>query len=224
MSKATELPEITKDLGEQHATKSKSEAELKRKRADFFSALDDLIVQETTLATKTVELPSLDERDQVDINEWMKIYHPGWLIKGATEGTLILEENPALKKYAYINRDDGKVYQRILEEAAPSIDDERLAENHPELWLSISRPIPADPFILGLLQEITGDDKYTCEWVAAREKCSDWPRQVVDLEEADIDPEDSEILGKYFIPGQIKTKLASPRKAKPEEIDGTDNN
>jgi hypothetical protein len=47
---------------------------------------------------------------------------------------VILEEDPALRPFSFVNREDGKVYSRVIVEGSPYLDDEALRVDDPELW------------------------------------------------------------------------------------------
>jgi hypothetical protein len=192
----SDLAAITTKLGSAHATSKKAEKELKESRSEFFVAIDDEIVENETLARQTIELPSdipfpVNEDDQGVIN-YVKQFHPGWRLAdvGSKENTYIIEEDPSFKKFVYVNRKDGQVYRRNVSQAGPSLDDERLKEENPELWKRIteSKVIP---------RQVT--------------------RVLKDLET--VSNKDLAEMQEYFVPGPMTVKLDAPRKAKPDELD-----
>lgn len=47
---------------------------------------------------------------------------------------VILEEDPALRPFSFVNKEDGQVYSRVIVEGSPYLDDEALRKDNPELW------------------------------------------------------------------------------------------
>src|ERR1035441_1194177 len=107
-----DLNQITKQLGSAHKKKSVAEKELKESRTKFFEAVDEEIIATETLAQQTVEIPEGVESARV----YIKQFYPGWRVVGDDLGegvtTVLIEEDPAFKKFVYINRDDGNLYRR----------------------------------------------------------------------------------------------------------------
>jgi hypothetical protein len=58
--------------------------------------------------------------------------------KDPGEWDVLLEPDPALQPYSYVNRADGKVYSRIIAEGSPYLDDESLRDEKPDLWQQIT--------------------------------------------------------------------------------------
>lgn len=212
------LTTTTKKLGKHHKDKKDAEASLKREREKFFSEATKEIAK-GVLAQKVVEIPEVG-----DFIEWVAVYHPGWvLLETDTEaGTLLLEEDPSLLKFVHVNHTDKKIYQRNAIPEAPSLDDEALAEDHPEVWLRITKP--AEPewldeirkyhtYIEGLLgvSVNTGVEGYI------ENLESDLPRELLPFE--DLEADDLDIVAQYMVPGKIKLRLEEPRLAKSEELD-----
>jgi hypothetical protein len=133
-----DLSQITKTLGSAHKKKSAAEKELKESRTKFFDAVDEEIVATETLAQQTVATPA----DVESIEGYVKQFYPGWRVVGdePDEGaeTALIEEDPAFKKFVYINREDGNLYRRNVSQAGPSLDNERLKEEDPALWKRIT--------------------------------------------------------------------------------------
>lgn len=190
------LATITQRLGKAHAESKKAEKELKESRAEFFDAVDEEIISTETLARQTIELPPdipfpVDEDDR-GVMDYVKRFYPGWRLVdvGAKEHTYIIEEDPAFKKFVYVNHEDGNVYRRNVAQGGPSLDDDRLKSENPELWERITevRVIP---------QQET--------------------RVLKDLE--DLPDQDFAAIQEYLVPGPMTVKLDAPRKAKPDELD-----
>ncbi|MDB5280833.1 MAG: hypothetical protein JWR61_5788 [Ferruginibacter sp.] len=91
----------------------------------------------------------------------------------------------SLKEFSYINRETGQVFQRIIAEGTPTLDDDGLAEEQPGLWEAITEEVT--------VRKLKPLDELTAEQVAALEP--------------------------YITMPKPQTRLAAPRKAKPEELE-----
>jgi len=139
------LQQITKQLGSAHKKKSEGEKELKASRAQFFEAIDQEILSTQTLAQQTIEVPE-DAADQEALLRHVAVFYPGWQLGEVVPSVwadglpseIIIEENPAFKKFVYVNHEDGNVYRRNVSEGGPSLDDERLKAEDPALWKRIT--------------------------------------------------------------------------------------
>lgn len=215
------LTYITEELGKWHATSKESKKELDKRKDEFFDAITDhLNVNKSSLSSRTVLYP----HDLVDISkveEWVKTYHPGWVMVSHTLRdygiVLQIQEDPAFKKFVYINPRDKKVYQRNVVQDPTYLDTDKLKEDHPDVWLKITEPIehPGEDL---LLEFCTGDLHYAAKaWIEQRKKSVDWPRNLVDLE--NVTDQDLSVVGEYMIPGKLKLRLESPRKATTDELE-----
>jgi hypothetical protein len=194
---ANQLQQITKQLGTAHKKKSEGERELKESRSKFFKAIDEEILSTETLAQQTIEVPETVV-DEETLIQHVAVFYPGWQVgevvslvwadEAPTE--IIIEENPAFKKFVYVNHEDGFVYRRNVSEGGPSLDDERLKVEDPELWKRIT--------------EVK---------VVPRQQV----RVLKDMET--LPDKDLAAMQEYFVPGSMTVKLDAPRKAKPDELD-----
>lgn len=226
------LNEITKELGESHEFKVYYDVNLKENRQEFFDAVTQHI-EKLPLSTKTVPYPDLESLGFKGMDEWVKIYHPGWKVASVQLESdsdsppvrIILAQDPSLVKFTWYNPEDNKVYQRNVIEEAPSLDDESLAQDHPDVWWRISESIPPSDEALDLLYDYTEwDTEGVEEWLNDRMNDADyeWPRRLKNLEL--VDPGDLSIISDYMVPGQLSLRLEKPREAKPEEINDPDDN
>jgi hypothetical protein len=129
-----DIEQVSSDLGIAYAADKLAEKDLKNEKAAFYKLLDEEVASEK-LAHKKVDVPH-----SVDPDEWLEKWHPGWRFADDEKkiGKVVIEEHPSFKKRTYVNREDGVVYGRTVKEANPSLDDERLREQDPELWERIS--------------------------------------------------------------------------------------
>jgi hypothetical protein len=212
------LVTITKKLGKHHKDKGLAEVALKKERQRFFDEVSKEVAK-GTLAQKVVPAPEVG-----DLTEWVRVYHPGWVLveENPEEGTVLLGEDPSKTKFIFVNHKDGMVYQRNAIPEAPSLDDETLAEDHPELWERITYPVEPEGinYINDFLHWVDDNGLTSIPEGLLNKYVEDteafWPRELKPLEE--IEHEDLEVLSEYMVPGQISLRLEKPRPAKPEEL------
>lgn len=129
------LRTITRKFGRAYVQSKEYDNRKKNWQQEFFDACTQAVQRERRLPRKTVT--TLDGR------EWVLQHHPGWRIvqQDDDEINFVIERDPALIRYTYINPDDGMVYERGTQEAGPSLDDERLQEEDPDLWYEITKTV-----------------------------------------------------------------------------------
>ena len=136
------LDTITKELGTRYAVKKTAEAELAEKKGEFYRAIDEEILETETLAQKTITLPE-DLADEEAVDKYLKVFYPGWRYlddESEEELKIVIEEDPAFKKFVHVNHEDGMLYRRNVSQEGPSLDDERLQAENPTLWKRITKP------------------------------------------------------------------------------------
>lgn len=155
-----DLSQITKDLGSAHQSSKELEQELKNCRSKFFEAVNEQILSSETLARQTITVP-----EDMEPEAYIKHFHPGWRMVDPgskehmrTQTPYIIEEDPSFKKFVYVNHDDGNVYRRNVSQAGPSLDNERLEEEDPELWKRISMSKVQRVRVLKDMEEISNKD------------------------------------------------------------------
>src|SRR5208282_5423416 len=130
------LDTITKELGTRYEVSKTAAAELAAKKSDFYTAIDAEIIETTTLAQQTVAPP----KDFGEPETYVKVFYPGWYVIEENEEGILIEEDPAFKKFVHVNLEDGKLYRRNVSQEGPSLDDERLQQEDPALWKRITKP------------------------------------------------------------------------------------
>lgn len=172
---------ITKLFGEAYDVAKRADGNKNLMKGEFFSAIDE-ILEEERRPHKTVNVPEGEKAEN-----YVKRYYPGWRIFLTADedgGHVEIERDPALMRYTFVNPEDKLVYARTTVEEGPSLDEEALAAEDPDLWAEITEPV----------------------------------RQVKDP--STWTPDQIERASKYMVPGAIKAKLVPPRPAKPEELEG----
>ena len=125
------LRTITTKFGRAYDRSKRYDQRKKDWQAEFFAACTRSVIRERRLPQKVVE-----EAD------WDGGQYPGWRLIGYTEDDRVLiERDPDLVSYTYVNPDDGMVYQRGTQESGPSLDDERLKEAAPDLYDEITETV-----------------------------------------------------------------------------------
>lgn len=132
------LAELTQEFGKLHTQKSSIDGRMKKLRAQFF---ERITFTESQLSRQTIYAIG-------DPDRYVAVNYPGWRIRSQSkvhgEWRLIIEEDPAFKKYEYINPEDGKVYQRQVSVSSPKLDLDALKEADPDLHERVTYQPPRD--------------------------------------------------------------------------------
>jgi hypothetical protein len=234
----SDLTKITAELGEAYKTWKDGEKDKDEFRKQFFTAIDEQLAQEKS-AEKYVTIVATDEEQARD--RLAKKY-PTWKVdeirlqtcSGDTDGDgdcsrqcpdhcnrpktweAILAELTVYAPYTFVNAADGKVYQRQVSAGSVYIDDERLREENPELWVKVTE-IPNRDLILLLLDEYDASERDPKPEVVLDEMWSLEGRVLKSLDSLDADT--LAALSEYIYEGKPTIKLAAPRKAKAEELE-----
>lgn len=129
------LNRITKELGTRYEVSKTAAAELASKKSEFYTAIDEEIIETETLAQQTIGYTGQPE-------DHIKVFYPGWRLVSADseDNTAVIEEDPAYKKFVHVNPEDGKLYRRNVSQGGPMLDNERLQAEDPALWKRITKP------------------------------------------------------------------------------------
>lgn len=135
----SDLDEVTGELGSAYETWKGAEKRKDKLKRQFFDKINEALKEEVPRQV-VQQIEAQDEEEALRIAQRM---HPRFRTLDAQpdeEGkwNLVLEEDPELREFSYLNKTDGKVYQRIIAEGTPSLDDEGLAEEQPDLWDAIT--------------------------------------------------------------------------------------
>lgn len=150
------LKEVTAMLGSDYKFWKAAERDKNDMKDRFFELATEALQQET-LATDVLVL---EAKDADEAEELAKKQRPRYKIvklhKKGDQWVVIVEEDPALTPFIYVNPEDGMVYQRQVVEGSPMLDDERLQEEAPDLWEEITY-IPEPERKLKPLDTLTGE-------------------------------------------------------------------
>jgi hypothetical protein len=218
------LDAITEDFGDTYATVKDVTKEKTLLQNEFFAAATAEL-ETRQLARKTVMF-DIERYGATNMTEWVTIYHPGWRFIEVNDQDLLIEEDPALLSFTYVNKIDKTVYGRDTVRQSPQLDDERLREEDPDLWQEISSwPEPWYSLVYGAMKTARycndvddvflndADMQLAVETYLRHEKVQRVLRPIDELDDEQI-----EALQEYLVPGSVSVKLRPPREAKEEEL------
>jgi hypothetical protein len=136
-----DLRNLTRELGTHYDQWKESEKRKNHLRDEFFHQINEELKQEVPPQI-VVEFPTDDE--EAALRQAQRQYIRHRVVSTApVEGgfQVILEEDAELRPFTYINEADGRVYQRIISEGSPTLDDDSLQEENPALWEAITEEV-----------------------------------------------------------------------------------
>lgn len=192
------LTEITTALGEADKIEKRAKKVKENSRATFFVLANIALQEDRPLRKRTIITKEAPDQ------EWIEREYPEWRIltvepheDDQEDWHVVIEENPAMMKFSFVNSETMEVYGRTTSTSSPTFDAE------------------------GLWRTVVGDDAHEL----AREAVSKRLVEVFELDELraqmimTLHPETKEVFEKFTIPGTLSVKLTPIRKAKEEEID-----
>jgi hypothetical protein len=136
------LDDVTSELGEAYRRWKESEKDKNIARDKFFKeATSALEEEEAEQVVERVNASNAEEAISIANYRYARFRLVDVVDIGDGTYDLILEEDFDLRPFTYINPEDGQVYQRSVMEGAPSLDDERLRSEQPELWEQITHEV-----------------------------------------------------------------------------------
>lgn len=133
------IDQVTRRLGEVYRNWKDSEKEKNKLREEFFE-LASQSFDDNTRATKVVHVGKIGTYDAA--REYAIHKNPFWTVTEIhleeDEYFVRMEEDFTLKPFAFVNQEDGMVYQRTVVEGEVLLDDERMKVEDPELWKEIT--------------------------------------------------------------------------------------
>lgn len=207
---------VTKRFGAAYERNKKAKTWLEQQQKRLFQAFDEQIELHPPQRRRSTVIP-----EGKDAKEYITKFHPGWRIVSQQEDIVILDENPSLLSHTFTNHETGMVYGRARVEASPSLDDDRLRQEDPQLWERITiwpepwyslvhdavKNFTAVPWSPDSLDEVVGEH-LTAHGVE---------RVLRDLNT--LSTNDLALIEQYIIPGPVSVRLIPPRKTKPEELE-----
>ena len=181
-------------------------------REKFFSMLTSKARAERSLAVKTEELDLEEAGDSVDsVKEVLKRDFPEYelinLVREEKGWTVELQENPAIVKTSYVNRQHGKVIGRTFSILGASFDVDQFVKDHEELAM---RCVAVSQTFVYAPGGWFGDEDSLTTNYSYDEKLA--------VKIMSKEPDTMPIFQKYMRPGTVSIKLTPIRDAKPEEL------
>ncbi len=137
-----DLSDITQRLGEAHRRWKEAEKAKNDARDEFFRAIKESAGPDM-VAQGVEEIEAVNEEEALRVAQ--RRFHRHKVLDVVEQDVgrwkVILEEDLDYRPYQYVNPIDGQVYSKIIAENAPSLDDEALQTDHPDLWNRITREV-----------------------------------------------------------------------------------
>jgi hypothetical protein len=151
----SELHEITSGLGSAYDQWKTYEKEKNAFKDRFFKAADEA---QETLAQIVEVFTAASEAEAL---EQAQRYFPRYRVVEVVQREenrwgVALEERPDFQNFTFINKDDGRVYSRYVAEGSPTLDDDRIKDENPELWEKITE-VPTER-VLKPLETLTAEE------------------------------------------------------------------
>lgn len=135
------LDEITSELGVTYDAWKQGEKEKNKLKERFFAAATEELAQETPAQIlEEVHADSAEKASELAAKKFPRFRVLDVLEDGEGRYRVALEELPQFRPFTHINKADGRVYSRQINEGAAILDDERIQEEDPELWKQITEP------------------------------------------------------------------------------------
>lgn len=185
----------------------------------MFKAFDEHL-ESLPLMQKSVSIP-MDLVTPDEIDAYVKKHYPAWRVVSVTGHHAIIEENPSLKKFRWVNPITEEVMGRDVVESGPILDDEALQVEDPELWEQITEwPEPWFTLVKDVIHTHTSlrwsDDAVASS--AGKFLRSRGIKKVI-IDPSRMSDEDLQAIQPYLSPGTVSVRLSPPRAAKEEELD-----
>jgi hypothetical protein len=158
MARKKTLKGVTKQLGNRYRMWKKNEKGKDTLKGEFFNLATEEIIKRGSLDTKTVVMKGPTEEDvRTRIPHYYPIFEVVEIKPNNQDGwfSIILRELPEFKPFTYVNVEDEAVYQRIVSSGSINLDEERLAEEDPELYTEVTFQPPTPPRELKPIDELT---------------------------------------------------------------------
>lgn len=131
---------VVKDLAPAYFTLKKSEKDKDKYRKEFFAAITKWVKENEDLAERIVEVEAPHEDAAIG---YVEKYYPQWMFEEIRHHPekdgwyeVIILENPEYHPYTITF--DGKEWGRQVASGSTLIDDDRIVEEDPNLWLEIT--------------------------------------------------------------------------------------
>lgn len=215
---------VTREFGKRYLKVKQEEAKKSELQKEFFEIATAEIAKRS-LSTQVIEVPDVDNP-----SDWIQERYPGWQIvsvqgwestspEKGSHYNAIIKEDPALMAFTYLNPADRCVYARTTTQGPPSLDDERLRKEDPDLWERITVwPEPWYSLVVDVYKHLWDEWQDGLEDLAANFLRDRGVQRVLrPIESLSNDELDS--LQEYLVPGKVSVRLVPPRPAKRDELE-----
>jgi len=210
---------ISRQFGRAYETAKLAQSEKQEKQALFFEAC----TQEAANNILARFLVPITDENSADPVAYVQLYHPGYRYLGQSASHLIVEEDPELVKFSWVDKKNGMVYGRTVVDGGTRLDDERLRLEDKDLWEVVSGwPEPFYSLLKDALLPV--DDEVSDRLGLGLEDYIDQVFSAKGFARALTDPanwskEQLDKVQRYMIPGALTVRLVAPRKATEEELE-----
>lgn len=213
-----ELRDVTAKLGMDYKQWKEGEKAKNKAREEFFKLATQAIPaleERVVTITADSEEAAREEIERIYPRHRLDDIRP--LSPGASDWEAIIIENPALRKFTYVNPSDGMVYERQVSDGSPGLDDERLKAENPDLYARVTT-VPNEDWIKDVMYHcgvvtINVDEEFN-KYLRTLDGAPE--RTLRDLDS--LEDKDLAELADYIYEGKPTVKLAAPRPAKEEEL------
>lgn len=154
------IEEVAQEFGKAHAEENDAKKRKDKYRLLFFDLIE---IPEDQLSRQTIYA----ECDNPEA--YVASLYPKWRIISKKlvdeeipdEWRLVIQEDPAKRNFVFVNPLDNKVYTRTVAESAPQVDLDRLKEDDPDLYESMTFQPDPPPRQLKPLNSLDDDEKET---------------------------------------------------------------
>lgn len=208
--------EIIAELAPAYTEWKSGEKGKEKFKKEFFTAVTEYLKEEGNQAEELVSLEAPDEETAL---RYVEQRYPAWLVddirdhpteSGSYE--VIIVENPEYQPFTI--EFDGKVWGRQVAAGATMLDNERLEEENPELWKSVTT-YPWLELMEAIAYEAGKDGEDVEEYVERQCERHGLKRQLLPL--GDLPDEVMAELKDYFYEDKPQVKLPAPKKAESAE-------
>lgn len=134
----TDLNAVTEQLAKAYDSWKSGEKAKNKLRDEFFEA----VLAEVESRSRAEKYASVSAKNEADARDKLNKQHPTWEIEeirqNENQWEAVLVENPKYVAFTYVNKDLGLVFQKQVSAGSIYIDDERLAEEDPELYEQVT--------------------------------------------------------------------------------------
>jgi hypothetical protein len=183
-------------------------------KTEFFEAITEHLAEAAEPAEDLLTVHGYADEEQA-ITEVEK-QRPGWKVDAVRplpdtthSWEVIVVEDPAFMPFTI--EYEGQVWGRQIAEGSTMLDDERLAEEDPELWKAVSA-YPMQSFVEDLAYEAGTDHREVEAYVEKKYQEAGMSRSLKSMDE--IDDELLPRLQEYTYVGPPTIKLPAPKKVK----------